>query len=311
MAGRGQGSPDRSGGSVRVLAGVLVVLAGLAVFLWGVYRNPEPASTGDAAPGGLKVVSQVPVAGSEADRDARPPELPDHEAGPTYYVDQAAAEQGTGSWNRPWADLQQSLCRLRPGDRLAIVSGTYEAPVAVAGDCVDGSPRQPIVVVAAGEVTLRGPDTRRPVDRPTLTLARSHWRIRGLKIEPQWSRPGILVSSGTVDVELSDLHMLKGIGDGVRVAHGAGDITIANAHLHHLGTLRGAQRNFRDPDTAAILIAPGTTRITVSGVVIHHMEGDAVQIVSPDRYEAQAGLPEARDVVVENVASRMLFGEWD
>lgn len=298
---------------MRVLAGLLVFLAGLAVFIWSVSRNPDPDATGDPGSRDLRVVSQVPVAERDGESAEGPlrPELPPHESGRTFFVAKDVAGDGDGSRARPWTDLQYALCRLRPGDRLAITSGVYRAPFSIDGDCADGSPDRPIEVIAAGEVMLVGPDTREPIDRPTLTIARSHWRFRDLQIEPQWTRPGILVAAGTVDVKLRDLHMLKGIGDGIRIAHRASDIAIENIHLHHLGTLRGARRNFRDPDTAGVMIAPGTSRIRVSGAEIHHMEGDGIRVLAPDEYEAESGLPAARDVALEKVASRTLFGDWD
>lgn len=301
-----------SGQARRVFAGLLVALAGVAVFVWSVSRDPDPASGAGVGESALDLVSQVPLAERE-DEDVRslPPELPGHDAGRTFYVGNGAAGEGDGSGARPWTNLQAALCRLRPGDRLAIISGTYEAPLSIDGECLDGAPARPILVVGAGEVTLVGPDTREPIDRPTLTIARSHWRFRGLKIEPQWTRPGILVAPGTTDVALAGLHVLKGIGDGIRIAHGANDVSIEDVHLHHLGTLRGAQRDFRDPATAGILIAPGTSGIRISGAEIHHLEGDAIKVLAPEEYEGASGLPEARGVVIEGVVSDALFGEWN
>lgn len=77
--GRSRGNaPYRPRNRMRVLAGLLVFLAGLAVFIWSVSRNPDPDATGDPGSRDLRVVSQVPVAERDDESAEGPlrPELP-------------------------------------------------------------------------------------------------------------------------------------------------------------------------------------------------------------------------------------------
>jgi len=297
---------------LRLFAGTVVIAAGVAVFAWSLRSGPEPVAA--PAANALSVVSRVPVGTQDSGLLGPIPqlELPEHNSrGRTLQVKGDHPTSGSGKPGDPWNDLQQALCRLQPGDRLLIWPGNYATPIAIDGDCIDGTPERPIEVVAAAGARIIGPDIREPMDRPAMRVARSHWHFYNLEIEPQWTRPGVRLAPAVADIRLVGLHILKGIGSGVEISHGASEITISGGHLHHLGTLRGTRRDFRDPNTAGVVVAPGTSGIVISLTDIHHMEGAAVRVFDPDEYLQAPGLPAADGVVVEGVTSRALLGEWD
>jgi hypothetical protein len=300
---------------LRTFAGGLVIAAGAGVFFWGVGQQTQREAAPDAERADVRVVSRVPVEDDDGAAQAvsaadfhGPAHAP---RGRTWYVSADHPERGSGDRDDPWNDLQFALCELGPGDRLLIAPGTYPGTVAIDGDCSHGTPNRPIEVVAAPGASIVGPDTREPIDRATVHVARSHWHLYELEVEPQWTRPGVRLAPGVTGIRLVGFHVLKGIGSGIEIAHAVSDVVVDGGHLHHLGTLRGTQRDFRDPETAGVLIAPGTAAITVADVEIHHLEGDAVRVVAPEAYRAESGLPEARDVTVRGISGRALFGEWD
>ena len=73
-----------------------------------------------------------------------------------FYVAPNGDDSAFGGSDEPWATLQTSLCKLRPGDRLVIRRGNYSGPIYIDDDCVDVPDGQFIDVVGESGAKLVG-----------------------------------------------------------------------------------------------------------------------------------------------------------
>ena len=83
--------------------------------------------------------------------EAWPPTIEDGWEGPTpdriFYVGPGGSDEAFGGRDEPWASVQNSLCRLRAGDRLVLLSGNYMGPFFIDDDCVSAPANRWIEVV--------------------------------------------------------------------------------------------------------------------------------------------------------------------
>lgn len=256
----------------------------------------------------------TPADASEALSTALPPiALPPHLAiGRTIHVRGEWPRRGSGTQQDPYRDLQPALCSLEPGDRLIIWPGRYLGPMTIDGDCADGTTERPIeVVLASGALFFGKEGMEEPIDTPLLEVKRSSWHFIELELEPHWMRPAMLIGPNVSDIQVIGAHILKGVGHGIEIADGVSNVVVRDGHLHHLGTLRGAKRNFRDPRAAGVSVAASATDVRLNALVLHHLEGEAIWVWSTgDRQATEAEL-QARNISQSMIDVSALQGRWD
>lgn len=294
-----------------------VILVGLAVFAYGVYQQSKTSAPSDQPERAVSIKaspSLTPVdSGVELSFEMPTIQMPPHAArGRVIHVRGDWPRRGQGTQTDPYRDLGPALCDLRPGDRLIIWPGEYLSPISVGEDCSPGTAERPIeVVMAAGAFFYGKEGLDIPIDEAGLSIGQSHWHFYNLTLEPHWMRPAIHIISGVSDVLIDDAHINKGVGDGVLIGQGASNIRVVNSHLHHLGTLRGSKRNFRDPTTAGVTIAEGVQDVALLNLQIHHMEGSAFQVFGPDGPVTSPEALTARGIIAEALNGTSLQGTWD
>ncbi len=239
--------------------------------------------------------------------------LPPHEPlGRTIHVRNEWPTPGSGAQEDPYRDLPRALSALTPGDRLIVWPGRYNGPIDISKSYRDGTPDRPIeVVMAAGALFFGKEGMDAPIDRPLLTVDRSHWHFYELELEPHWMRPTMRLSENIQGITIVSGHMLKGVGHGVEIQDGVSDVLITDTHMHHLGTLRGAKRNFRDPEAAGVAIAPSASNIELMSLVMHHMEGAAVHALNADGTTASAEDLANRNIQLGQINASAMGGKWD
>ncbi len=272
---------------------------------------------------GAQPIDSINANARKTDADQPRITVPDEPpSGSVYHVKAKATGQGNGSKLRPWNNLQHALCMLRPGDRLLIWPGGYEAPVAIDGECVDGTAERPIEVYSsdhaylagkkrtrADEKNADGSDSWRPVKGAVMLIARSHWKIAGFEVQPNWNAIGIEIGPNVTGIELDSLHLWGAIGDAISVRHGSSNILLEKMHIHHVGSLEGKSQGYFDGQAAAIRIAPGVSGLTARAIKTHNIAGKAVQIISPEDYPAVTGLQPANGLELD-VAERANQEKW-
>jgi hypothetical protein len=130
--------------------------------------TPVATQTADATPTPLATGSPTP---SAVTAPALAAALPC-----TRHVSPSGSDSSAGTSTSPWATLQSSLSKLKPGDVLCVRGGTYAAPSltvprGTAAARITVQPEGSATPVVVGATSLMDPD---------------HWTIRGLK----WTNPG-------------------------------------------------------------------------------------------------------------------------
>jgi hypothetical protein len=187
------------------------------------------------------------------------------------YVSATAAGPGDGSFERPWRDLQDALCRLEPGDRLVVSADVYEGSFRVGGPCRSGTEQLPIQVFA------RHAFLKPAGSGDVLTIERAHWQFWELQIALLDSDVAGLVVSGTEahDIAVDQTHIYEGNGPAVRVAAGSSRVTFSNCHIHQ---------------SRGVRIESGASEIVLVNNHIHHNRSASVAI------GGGRGLEPARDL---------------
>jgi hypothetical protein len=272
--------------------GAAVVIGVAAVHLMGGQQEPHP---------GVEVTELAELdrfaAGELRTGDAPRIELPREPGrGALYHVSGDADPGGDGSRQRPWRSLSDAMCRLRPGDRLVVLTGGFTGPLAIAGDCVDGTPDRPIEVYFWDDVSVRGIAAGAPV----LTIGRSHWTIAGLQVVPGPAEIGIAIAPGVEGVALQMVKVNRGAREGVRVGYGARGIRLSRLHVHHMGF--SEEETTSPPGSepaAAVAIEPGVAALRITESKFHQIGGEPVRIIAPDSFPEAPGLPAAELAIDE------------
>lgn len=300
----------------RGAAVVVMAIGGLAI-AYGIFSERQGAEQRERQPSTATVQTYQPISPADAPEvlstEMLTIALPPHPAiGRTVHVRGEWPRRGSGTQEDPYRDLQPALCSLQPGDRLIIWPGRYLGPITIDGDCADGTTERPIeVVLASGALFFGKEGVEAPIDTPLLEVKRSSWHFVELELEPHWMRPAMLIGPNVSDIQVIGAHILKGVGHGIEIADGVSKVVIKDGHLHHLGTLRGAKRNFRDPSAAGVSVAADVTDIDLTGLVIHHMEGEAIWVWSIGDRRATDPELQARNISQSAIEARALLGRWD
>lgn len=298
-------------------AALLVILIGGLVVAYGMLSERQASEQRETPARTATVRSYQPIADADAPRvlSTELPiiSMPPHPAiGRTVHVRNEWPRRGSGTQEDPYRDLESALCSLQPGDRLIVWPGRYIGPISIDGDCVDGTPEKPIeVVLASGALFFGKEGVEVPIDSPLLAVRRSSWHFIELELEPHWMRPAMLIGPDVSDIQVIGAHILKGVGHGVEISDGVSNVLVQGSHLHHLGTLRGAKRNFRDPEAAGVSVAGSAVGIDLSELVIHHLEGEAVRVWSAQGGEATERELQARNISQTGIQATALLGLWD
>lgn len=300
----------------RGAAVVVMAIGGLAI-AYGIFSERNVLEQHDSRPASATLQSYQPITPADAPRvlSTELPiiSMPPHPAiGRTVHVRSEWPRRGSGTQEDPYRDLQPTLCSLAPGDRLIIWPGRYLGPITIDGDCVDGTMERPIeVVLASGALFFGEEGVEEPIDTPLLEVKRSSWHFIELELEPHWMRPAMLIGPNVSDIQVIGAHILKGVGHGIQIADGVSNVLVEDSHLHHLGTLRGAKRNFRDPRAAGVSVAASATDVRLNALVLHHLEGEAIWVWSTgDRQATEAEL-QARNISQSMIDASALQGRWD
>lgn len=194
---------------------------------------------------------------------------------------------GDGSRVNPWTNLQFALNQLRPGDRLIALNGEYPGKYAIGAEAVDGDDSAPISIYFASDATLEGDPPGEPCSAPVLSVGRSHWKLVGLNLKPQACLVGVSVEENVTGLVFESPHISEGAGFGFAVAPGASGIEVLSAHLHHLGSLEGKDKEARQkglvPEVSpyAAVKAP-IGALMMNGGKVHNIFGPLARFVTPD-----------------------------
>ena len=191
-------------------------------------------------------------------RSAYDPKFPEPRR--TRYVSADAKGPGDGSAEHPWSDLQDALCRLEPGDRLAIASGIYSGSFRIAGSCRSGTAEAPIQIFAR-HAFLKAKEGGGDV----LTIERAHWQLWEVQLAMLDSEVAGLVISGAQahDIAVDQSHIYEGQGPAVVVRAGSDRVTISNCHIHQ---------------SKGVRIEAGASRVTLRNNHIHHNRAASVTL---------------------------------
>lgn len=196
----------------------------------------------------------------------------------TFFVSASAAPGGDGSEPHPFGDVQQSLQRLQPGDRLVLQPGDY-AGAYVIGDpeCSDGSEREPIQVVGRKGAVLRSvsPSPNAPA---VLTVRRAFWQFRDLEISPgeRARAPALLTADhGAHDVLVDRCHVHGGFRSGIVVGSGSWRITISRSEVH------GFRGRLKPDHSHGIDVSTGTNEIRIVDNDLHGNGGASIGVEGP------------------------------
>jgi len=175
-------------------------------------------------------------------------------------------------------------------------------PIAVDGECKDGTPEKPIEVYMADDAVLENPIRGDEViQKELLRLARSYWLLAGVEVHPLRTWVGVVIGPDVRHVTIEAAHIYGGLGVGIVIEPGSEDITITGSHLHKLGTLGGPRsQGDTSGEDAGIRIYPGTRRIAVLDTRIHNVLGAPVEVVPPEHYAADPGLPPAAELTIDD-----------
>ncbi len=296
---------------------LLVILIGGLVVAYGMFSERQALEQRESSQRTATVRSYQSLSEDDAPQvlstELPTISMPPHPAiGRTVHVRNEWPRRGSGTQEDPYRDLAFALCSLQPGDRLIVWPGRYLGPIFIDGDCVDGTPDKPIeVVLASGALFFGKEGVGAPIDTPLLAVRRSSWHFIELELEPHWMRPAMLIGPDVSDIQVIGAHILKGVGHGVEISEGVSNVVVQGSHLHHLGTLRGAKRNFRDPEAAGVSVAPSAVGIDLSYLVLHHLEGKAVRVWSVQGGEATESELQARNISQTGIDATALMGRWD
>lgn len=194
-----------------------------------------------------------------------------------FYVAPTGDDSAFGGQDAPWATLQQSLCKLRPGDRLVVRSGNYAGPIRVDGDCANVPAGQFIDVVGEPGAKLVGvvAESGEGFWNPVLVVNRAGWTLRGFQIDATTGAGvGVQVLSLGARTTLRDLVIFGASKAGMTVGPLAADVSAYNLVL----------RNGASPDgdvTHGVLVLGGSDRFSLAGSFVRNNTGDGVHVLGP------------------------------
>ncbi|MDQ6894575.1 MAG: right-handed parallel beta-helix repeat-containing protein [Acidobacteriota bacterium] len=210
-------------------------------------------------------------------RQAYQPNFP--EARRLRYVAGDASNDGDGSFQHPWKDLQDALCKLEPGDRLLLSAGIYSGSFRIAGGCRDGTAEAPI------QVYSRHAFLKPSGSGDVLTVERSHWQFWEVQIALLDSTAAGFVTGGARarHIAVDQSHIYEGKGPAVRLAAGSEDVVLSNCHIHQ---------------SMGVRIERGAARITLVNNHIHHNRSASVTVGAAASTGSSDSAPSVRDVSI-------------
>ena len=191
-----------------------------------------------------------------------------------FYVATNGDDSAFGGSEEPWASLQTSLCKLRPGDRLVIRKGTYSGPIYIDDDCTDVPPGQFIDVVGESGTKLVGAPAL--VDKgfwePVLLINRSGWTVRGLQIDaaPR-AGVGVQVAAGGGNTTLRDLVIYGSGSAGLTIGPRADDVSAHNLVIRNGFATDGVSHG--------VVVFGGCSRLALTENFIRNNTGDGVHLL--------------------------------
>ena len=210
-------------------------------------------------------------------RQAYQPKFP--EARRLRYVAADASAPGDGTFEHPWKDLQDALCRLEPGDRLLLSAGIYSGSFRISGACRDGTAEAPIQVYSRHAfLKAAGPGD-------VLTVERAHWQFWEVQIALLDSPSAGFVTGGprAHHIAIDQSHIYEGKGPAVRLAAGSEDVVLSNCHIHQ---------------SMGVRIERGAARITLVNNHIHHNRSASVTVGAPAPEASLQPAAAVRDVSI-------------
>lgn len=275
---------------MKKFASLFILVIGALVITLGIIRAVQKNNDPTTSLTRLNVhearrFSDDPLIGFTSSDGLNTPTPPQMSGEGIYYVRTGAQGEGErdGSFENPWQDLQQALCRLAPGDTLVVQRGGF-GEVSVDERCVGGTPQAPIKVYFSSETGLAQSDEGAPA---TLVVSQPHWFFYGIQMTLGDARTGVIIAPGTQGVLLESMKISGGTGVGVFVGEGATDITIARSHIHHIGI--NASGDDTDPEavaSAAVVLARGGRGIRLLENKFHHIGGESLfvlpALIGPD-----------------------------
>jgi hypothetical protein len=172
---------------------------------------------------------------------------------------------GPGSRSAPFGRIQIALDRVRPGDTIIILPGTYTESLRTARNGTAGSPIRLRAEGGPGSVVVTAPGM-------VLRIDHAHYLVEGLVIDGQYGpADAVRVSTGGHYFVLRDSEVRRSSRDCVDMG-GPHGVVIERSLIHHcLNAARGR--------TDAHGIVAGPVRgLTIRDTEIHTFSGDAIQL---------------------------------
>jgi len=300
--------------SRRKLLGIALVVSGFVALAMAALQywreSPSAITLTPLASAPIETLNPVYKPGQLGDAPRiEVPETPP--LGRTVYVSVQARQPGDGSFERPFNNLQESLCDLRPGDRLLVMAGRYPAPVRLDESCSNGTAEAPIEVYFSDDAVLAGP-FEAVADPPSAVvfIARSHWLFGGMEVRPEHAPRGIVIASGSHHVTFRSIHVYSGVGSGVEILPGSEAIVIEGSHFHKLGSLGGRTVNETHGEHSGVRIFPGTRNIAVVDTKMHNILGPPVDVVPPEKYKENYMLAPSVGLTIDDAQFIRGQDEW-
>ncbi|MFZ0392074.1 MAG: right-handed parallel beta-helix repeat-containing protein [Calditrichia bacterium] len=203
-------------------------------------------------------------------------------AGTSYYVDHVS-QNGSGTFNNPFNDINLALAAADPGDTVLVMPGLYELSEDVATK-KDGNANERILLMAFNSGDR--PELKR--SGRVLDIKHACFTINGFVLNGDFGDQDLLrIQSGGDHAVIRNCEIKNSVKDGVDIRR-ADNVLIENCDIHHM--LAGTYQNQED---AHGVVGEGQRNLTIRGCNIYYVSGDCFQ-TDPGR-----GLPLWNNVLIE------------
>jgi nitrous oxidase accessory protein NosD len=193
-----------------------------------------------------------------------------------FYIAPGGDDEAFGGSDEPWGDLQTSLKKLRPGDRLILRAGSYTGPFFVDEGCQNASENRPIEIFGeSGAKLLSGATASEAIGfwNPVLLINRAGWLLRNFQVDGgAFESVGIQILEGGRQTRLRDLTVLNAGSAGVTLGPRLQDTALHNVVLRNA---RGAGGGVGH----GIVVLGGSRDLVLAANFIHHNSGDGIHVL--------------------------------
>jgi hypothetical protein len=193
-----------------------------------------------------------------------------------FYVASGGDDEAFGGSEEPWADLQTSLKKLRPGDRLVLRSGSYTGPFFIDEGCQNASEARPIEIVGeTGAKLVSGATSSEAIGfwNPVLLINRAGWVLRNFQVDGgDFESVGIQVLEGGRQTLLRDLSVVNGGSAAITLGPRLQDTVLRNVVLRNTKGVGGGVGH-------GVVVLGGSSNLVLAANFIHHNSGDGIHVL--------------------------------